>query len=65
MDFDYIDAGATCTFGGSYSDSWILDDKNVYFDQVFGTVTKLTSKEMEIRYTEGDSYVTFYLARVL
>ena len=65
MNFDYIDAGTTCTFGGSYSDSWTLDNKDVYFDQVFGTVTKLTSKELVVKYTEGESYITFYLARVL
>jgi len=65
MDFDYIDAGATCTFGGSYKDSWTLDNKDVYFDEVYGTVTKLTSKELVVKYTEGDSYITFYLTRVL
>lgn len=65
MGFDYIDAGATCTSGGSYTDTWTLDNKDVYFDEVYGTVTKLTSKELVVRYTNGDSYVIFYLARVL
>lgn len=65
MDFDYIDAGATCTYGGSYQDTWTLYNNEVYFDEIFGTVIKLTSKELVVKQTEGDSYVTFYLTRVL
>jgi hypothetical protein len=65
MDFDYVDAGSTCNFGGSYSDTWTLDGNEVYFDEIFGTVTKLTSKELVLKYTDGDSYITFYLERKL
>lgn len=63
MTFDYIDAGITCSSGGSYTDTWLMRNGEVYFDEVYGTVEKLTSKELVIRYTEGDSYIVFYLAR--
>jgi hypothetical protein len=65
LDFDYIDAGSTCNYGGSFSDTWSLLNKDVYFDEIAGTVIKLTSTELVVKYTDGDSYVTFYLVRKL
>lgn len=62
MTFDVIDAGTQCNNGG-YSSTWNLVAGDVFIDTIFGTVESLTSKELVIRYTEGNSYIVFYLAR--
>jgi hypothetical protein len=67
MSFAYNDVGTKCTGTNSYTDTWELQDKSIAFDDFYGNVKTLTSKELVIELTMTVNNVTatetFYFAK--